>query len=299
MAAESLPSAFEDYAAEELPTPAASPGKDGRLELTFAPDSSGMTRSTHEYVEVPFHLTRGLYHDPEPGLVTRCVQTPTGGVAQGDRHRTEIVAKPGSKGHVTGQSATKVQSMDRNYAGISVDLAVEEGAYLEYLPEPLILHQGARCLQTADVTLHEGGTLLFSDIVVPGRLARGERFAYDRYRSRLRVDAPDGTPLLRDDVDLAPDDRSPESPGVLGEFAVVGTLYALGIDEPEPLTDAIHDRLAGEVPGHAGVTLAPDNRGVIVRALADRRAPVTDALRGAWAAVREAHLESEIPEARP
>ncbi|MFC6905985.1 urease accessory protein UreD [Halalkalicoccus tibetensis] len=297
MAAESLPAAFEGYAAEETSTPAASPGKDGRLELTFAPDSSGVTRSIREYVEVPFHLTRGLYHDPEPGLVTRCVQTPTGGVAQGDRHRTEIVAKPGAKAHVTGQSATKVQSMDRNYAGISVDLEVGEGAYLEHLPEPLILHEGTRCLQTADVTLHEGGTLLFTDVVVPGRLARGERFAYDRYRSRFHAEAPNGTPLLRDDIDLAPDDRSPESPGVLGEYAVVGSLYALGIDGPESLTDAIHDRLAGEA--HVGVTLAPDDRGVIVRALADRRAPVTDALRGAWAAVREANLGSEIPEARP
>lgn len=297
MAAESLPAAFEGYAAEELPTPAASPGKDGRLELTFAPDAEGTTRSIREYVEVPFHLTRGLYHDPEPGLVTRCIQTPTGGVAQGDRHRTRIEATPGAKAHVTGQSATKVQSMQRNYADISVDLEVEEGAYLEYLPEPLILHEGTRCLQTADVTLHEGGTLLFTDVVVPGRLARGERFAYDRYRSRFRVDAPDGTPLLRDDIDLAPDDRSPESPGVLGEYAVVGSLYALGVDGAELLTDAIHDGFDGGA--HAGVTLAPDDRGVIVRALADRRAPVTDALRGAWAAVREAHLESEIPEARP
>lgn len=297
MAVESVPSAFEGYAAEETTTPAGSPGKDGVLEATLAPDSSGVTRAIREYVEVPFHLTRGLYHDPEPGLVTLCAQTPTGGVAQGDRHRTRIEAREGTKAHVTGQSATKVQSMNRNYAGISVDLEIEPDAYLEYLPEPLILHEGTRCLQTTDVTLHEGGTLLFSDIVVPGRLARGERFAYDRYRSRLHIDAPNGTPLLRDDIDLAPDDRSPESPGVLGEFAVVGTFYALGIDEPEPLTDAIHEGFDGEV--HAGVTLAPDDRGVIVRALADRRAPVTDALRGAWAAVREAHLGSEIPEARP
>lgn len=297
MAAESVPAAFEGYAAEELPTPAGSPGKDGILEVTLAPDSTGVSRAIREYVEVPFHLTRGLYHDPEPGLVTLCAQTPTGGVAQGDRHRTRIEAKPGAKAHVTAQSATKVQSMERNYAGLSVDLEVEDGAYLEYLPEPLILHEGARCLQTAEVTLHEGGTLLFSDLVVPGRLARGERFAYDRYRSRLRVDSPDGTPLLYDSLDLAPDERSPESPGVLGEFAVVGSFYALGIEDAESVTDAIHDRCSGEA--HAGVTTAPDDRGVVVRALGDRRVPVAGALREAWAAVREAHLGSTIPEARP
>lgn len=297
MATESVPTAFEGYAAETLATPAGSPGKNGVLEATLASDAEGTTRAIREYVEVPFHLTRGLYHDPEPGLVTLCAQTPTGGVAQGDRHRTRIEAKSGAKAHVTAQSATKVQSMDRNYAALSVDLEVEGGAYLEYLPEPLILHEGARCLQTADVTLHEGGTLLFSDVVVPGRLARGERFAYDRYRSRLCVDAPDGTPLLRDDIDLAPDERSPESPGVLGEHAVVGSLYALGIDGTESLTDTIHDGFDGEA--HAGVTLAPDDQGVIVRALADRRAPVTDALRGAWAAVRETCLGSPVPEARP
>ncbi|WP_122088058.1 urease accessory protein UreD [Halalkalicoccus subterraneus] len=293
----SVPAAFEGYAAEELPTPAGSPGKDGVLELTLAPDAEGTTRATHEYVEVPFHLTRGLYHDPEPGLLTRCVQTPTGGVAQGDRHRTRVEAKPDAKARITAQSATKVQSMERNYADLSVDLEIEEEAYLEYLPEPLILHEGTRCLQTADVTLHEGGTLLFSDVVVPGRLARGERFAYDRYRSQLCVDAPDGTPLLQDSIDLAPDERSPQSPGVLGEFAVVGTLYALGVEEPESLTDAIHDGFDGEA--HAGVTCAPDDRGVIVRAVGDQRAPVTEALRGAWASVRGACLGSPVPEVRP
>lgn len=300
MAAESVPAAFEGYAAEETTTPAGSSGKDGVLELTLAPDAEGASRATYEYVEVPFHLTRGLYHDPEPGLVTLCVQTPTGGVAQGDRHRTRIEAKPGTKAHITAQSATKVQSMKRNYAAISVDLEIEEGAYLEYLPEPLILHEGTRCLQTADVTLHEGGTLLFSDVVVPGRLARGERFAYDRYRSRLRVDSPDGTPLLQDSLDLAPDERSPESPGMLGEFAVVGSLYALGIEDTETITDRIHDRIDDDQSAvHAGVTRSPDDRGVIVRALGDQRAPVTDALREAWAAVRTARLGSAIPEVRP
>lgn len=297
MGAESVPAAFEGYAAEETATPAGSTGKDGVLEVTLAPDSQGVTHATREYVEVPSHLTRGLYHDPEPGLVTLCAQTPTGGVAQGDRHRIRIEAKPGAKAHITAQSATKIQSMERNYAGLSVDLDVGEGAYLEYLPEPLILHEGSRCLQTAEATLHEGGTLLFSDVVVPGRLARGERFAYDRYRSRLRIDSPDGTPLLCDSLDLAPAERSPESPGVLGEFAVVGTLYALGIEGPGAIADRIHDRLAGEV--HAGVTTAPDDRGVIVRVLGERRAPVTDSLRGARAAVREACLGSAVPEVRP
>lgn len=295
--AESVPAAFEGYADEGLATPAGSPGKDGVLEATLAPDADGVTRATKEYVEVPFHLTRGLYHDTEPGLVTLCAQTPTGGVAQGDRHHTRVETRAGAKAHITGQSATKVQSMERNYAAISVDLAVEEGAYLEYLPKPLILHEGARCLQTTDVTLHEGGTLLLSDVVVPGRLARGERFAYDRYHSRLRVDAPNGTSLLYDTLDLAPGERSPESPGTLGEYAVVGTLYALGITDPGTVADSIHDRFNGEA--HAGVTRAPDDQGVIVRALADRRAPVTDALRGAWATVREAELGSAIPEARP
>lgn len=254
MAVGSVPPKFEDYAAEKIATPAGSPGKNGVLEATLAPDSDGVTRPIREYVEVPFHLTRGLYYDPEPGLCTLCTQTPTGGVAQGDRHRTRIEAQPGAKAHVTEQSATKVQSMDANYAALSIELEIEAGAYFEYLPKPVILHEGARCLQTTEVTLHEGGTLLFSDVVVPGRLARGERFAYDRYRSRLRVNNSTGRPALQDSLDLAPDERSPAAPGVLGEYAVVGSFYALGIEDCEGLSDRIHDRLA-DAPAHAGVTL--------------------------------------------
>jgi urease accessory protein len=187
--------------------------------------------------------------------------------------------------------------MDANYAALSVGLGIESGAYLEYLPEPLILHEDARCLQTTEVTLHEGGTLLFSDVVVPGRLARGERFAYDRYRSRLRVNDSDGTPVLQDSLDLVPDERSPESPGVLSENAVVGSFYALGIEDCEGLSDRIHERLT-DATAHAGVTLAPDNRGVVVRVLGDRRAPVTNAIHEAWAATRKVCLGTSLPEAR-
>lgn len=305
MAAEPVPPTFERYDAEEIATPAGSPGKNGVLELTLAPDSNGVTRPVREYVEVPFHLTRRLSHDPEPGLCTLCVQTPTGGVAQGDRHHTRIEAKNGTKAHVTAQSATKVQSMDANYAALSVDLEIESGAYLEYLPEPMILHEDTRCLQTTEVTLHDGGTFLFSDIVVPGRLARGERFAYDRYRSRFRVTDSTGRPVLQDCLDLAPNERSPETPGVFGAYAVVGSFYALEIEDCKELSDRIHHRLtdatgpAGNPTAHAGVTHAPDDRGVIVRVLGDRRAPVTGVIREAWAATRTACLGTALPEVRP
>jgi hypothetical protein len=112
-----VPESFRRYGEESLPqAPAFGPGKDGVLEATLAREPGGETRLLSEYVKVPYHLTGTLDNDPAPGMTTLCVQEPTGGVAQGDRHVLDIDAGERARGHVTTQSATKVHSMRANYA---------------------------------------------------------------------------------------------------------------------------------------------------------------------------------------
>lgn len=296
-----LPPAFEPYAAEEVPqAPPGAPGKDGRLELVFAPAEGG-TRVVRDFARVPFHLSGSLDHDAEcPDCATVYVQNPTGGLAQGDRHCARIEAKPGAVAHVTTGSATKVLSMNRNYARSTVDLGVGAGAHLEYLPEQSILHADSRLYQRVRVDLAAEATAIVGEIAVPGRLARGEAFDFERYYSRTTVSGPDGL-LAEDTTHLRPGGSDPRRPGVLGEHSVYGTLYVLAgpgadVDAGE-LSDRLHERVSAG-PGRAGASTLPAGAGAVVRALGDRADAVRAALHAGWDEARSELLGAGAPARR-
>jgi len=304
--------AFADYLDEPVPQAAVgSPGKSGRLELRFGADADGDTNLTRDFARVPFHVSGTLGHDPHPDAETVYVQSPTGGVAQGDRHSIEISVGPDAVAHVSTQSATKVLSMECNCAIADVSLSVESGGHLDYVPAPAILHADARYCQDLTVDLAAGASAVVGDVVVPGRLAREERFEFERYAARCRV-RQEGTLAVDDATHLHPADADPTAPGVLGEFAVYGTLYVLAPDaDAADLSDRLHERASDATPPpgsgdggpddaavRAGATALPNGAGVAVRALGHRAGPVMETLHAAWSAGREELLGVGAPDAR-
>jgi len=288
---------FEGYAAESVPQAAVGvPGKDGVLELQFAPTDGG-TALVHDYATVPFHISGSLGHDPHPEAETVFIQSPTGGVAQGDRHDIEIDVEAGGVAHVSTQSSTKVQSMNRNYAAADATLSVGENAHLDYVPEPTILHADSRYFQDLRLELDARATAVLGDIVVPGRPARGERFEFERYLSRVRCSGSDGL-LFEDATHLTPADANPTAAGVLGEFTVYGTLFVVAPDrDTDGLSDQLHEAVAdGEA--RAGATALPNGAGVAVRALGDRAETVEAALHAAWDEARRELLDAPVPAGR-
>lgn len=305
-----LPPAFAEYASEQLDQiPAGTVGKDGVLEARFAGGPSG-TRMLRDYSRVPFHHTGPLGHDRCEGMASLCVQTPTGGVAQGDRHRLSIEAEDGALASVTGQGATKVHSMHANFAHLGVELTATDGSYLEYVPDPTILNQDSRCLQTIDVTVDADSTVVFTDILVPDGLSDHEPFSFERFHSRVTATS-DGRRLLTDTVVLDPETQNPRTPGVFGEFGVVGTLYVISpAEDAEALSDAVHERLesersASERPSDgpegdilAGTSTLVDDAGIAVRVLGDRSTDVTATIGEVWDALRRELLDAPAPDLR-
>ena len=290
--------AFEGYASEPLPQAAVgAPGKDGVLELQFAGTGSG-TKLVRDYATVPFHISGTLGHDPHPEAETVFVQSPTGGIAQGDRHDIEVDVGSDAIAHISTQSSTKVQEMNGNYAAAETKLSVERGGHLDYVPEPTILHADSRFLQEMRVELKREATAVLSDIVVPGRLARGERFEFERYLSSVSVSGPDGL-LFEDATHLTPAETDPDAPGVLGEFTVYGTLFVVAPDRDGAgaLSDTLHEAVA-DCEARAGATALPNDAGVAVRALGDRAETVQAALHAAWSEARETLIGAPAPSGR-
>lgn len=236
----SPPPGFESYAEEgSAGVAAGSPGKDGLLQAEFA-RSGDRTRLTRQYTRVPYHLGRELDYD-DPFAAVR-IQSPTAGIGQDDRLRLELTAGPDSRAHVSGASSTKVFGMDHGFGQSEIQVRAESGAYVELFPEPTILHAGSRFHQPVELSAAADGTVVYADIVVPGRLARGEVFEFDHYVNAVDGVDPDGL-AFRDAVDVTGDDDL-TGPGVFGPYSVLGTLYVLAPDaDAEALSDRLHERV--------------------------------------------------------
>jgi len=292
----SIPPAFVDYGEQPLrQAPAFGHGKNGVFEATLAREPGGETRLLEELTKVPYHLTGTLDVDPAPGMTTLCLQEPTGGVAQGDRHSIDVRAREHARGHVTTQSATKVHSMDANYAHLSASLAAEEDAHLEYFPGATILNERARCLQTITVDLHPESVVLVTDVLSPDGLTDHDPFEFDHYLSRIEARC-DGDLVCLDTVDLQPTAGRPTDPATMGEYTTPGTLYAFtpALD-CGALAGTVYDavRSAGETA--AGVSALPEGAGLSVRVLGHGTDAVEETIRAAWSVLRRETLDSEIP----
>ncbi|HET9043449.1 MAG TPA: urease accessory protein UreD, partial [Burkholderiales bacterium] len=178
----------------------------------------------------PYLAQRALYPEPAmPDLAWLFMITTSGCVLQGDRLALEVTLAPGARAHVTTQSATKVHSMDANCAVQTQSLALGEGAYLEFLPEPLIPHRRARFLSDTRISIAPTATLLYSEIVQPGRKHHhpDECFGATLLSLALGAERPDGRTLFTEKLVIDPARRALRQTGVMGPFDVFGNVILL------------------------------------------------------------------------
>lgn len=271
---------------------------DGLLELRLA-RAGGRTYVAGRRQRFPLRFTVPLYLDPHaPGLAYLYAQNPTGGVFAGDRLVTAVTAEAGAQAHLTTQSATKVYRMETGEARQQLTVRLAEGSYVENLPDQLIPQAGSVLHQRTDVDVGRDAVYLGTELLAPGRIARDERFAYDRLTTRTEVTRA-GEPLCVDAMELAPRRRDPRTPGVLGDGGYLASLLAVA---PESDVDALAERLERLLAGDATVTGAagvlPGGAGAYARLVA----PVGGAARAALArlvsAAREMTLGHPLPEVR-
>ncbi len=135
-----------------------------------------------------------------------------GGLVDGDAIELELSIGPGATAYLGTQAETKVYRAAGG-AGASQRLraAVGAGGLLALLPDPVSPYAGSRFEQVQAFELAPGASLVFLDAFTAGRAARGERWAFSRYRARnevrlggalaladgVRLEAGEGPPLER------------------------------------------------------------------------------------------------------
>jgi urease accessory protein len=102
---------------------------------------------------------------------------------------------------------------------------------LEYLPDQLIPFAGARFEQSARVELKHGASVIWWDIVSPGREASGEVFRYESLACAFELIAC-GEPVATDRWTIAPLVSKLDSPARLGPFRHFASCYVCRAGEP-------------------------------------------------------------------
>ncbi len=129
-----------------------------------------------------------------------------GGIVGGDAIDLTIDVAPSARVLLTTQSSTKVFRSLRP-ASHAVRARVDRGALLAVVPDPVVCFRGADYRQVQRYALHAGADLVHVDWLTSGRHARGERWAFERYASRLEVER-DGERLVHDGLELTTADGS-------------------------------------------------------------------------------------------
>ena len=249
----------------------------------------------------PYMAQRALYPDPAmPDQAWLFVITTSGCVLQGDRLELEIELAPHARAHVTTQSATKIHSMDANYAVQTQSTVLADGAYLEFLPEPLIPHRRARYLSETRITIAPTATLLLAEIVQSGRKHHHpeESFGATLLSLSLEASRPDGRRLFSEKLVIEPARRPVRQTGVMGSFEVFGNVVLL---TPKEHADRIHARVEADVKLWDGVafgaSMLPNDAGLIFKVLGHETLQVKAKVREFWGIAREEITGTSAPPA--
>ncbi|WP_242393910.1 urease accessory protein UreD [Anaeromyxobacter oryzisoli] len=188
-----------------------------------------------------------------------------GGLVAGDDVSLDVAVGAGSTALLSTQAGTKVYRSRGAVSSQRLTARIASNGVLAVLPQPVSCFAGARFHQDQRFALAPGASLLWLDALVAGRVARGERWAFDAYRARVEI-AIAGRTVLADALRLVPGE-GPPVPRRLEGVDFLATVVALG-PAVAPHAAALRDALAaapadGDAPVLAAASPLAD--GVLLR----------------------------------
>jgi urease accessory protein len=245
-------------------------GKRGVLVLKLAGDkATGRTVVREQYSQVPLFAQKPMYlEDLLPSMAYMYVISPSGGVLQGDTYRMDVSLSDGAQAHLTTQGATRIYKMEEGFATQEISIVAESGCYLEYMPDQIIPYAGSRFYQKTAIRAHEGATVVYSEIITPGRVASGERFDYDVCYLKIQGCDLQGILKFADSSVLEPKKLSATAPGAL-EQDVVASVYVMAPSGLVPELSRLANAALADMQVRGGASVMPHNCGIVARMLGD------------------------------
>lgn len=279
------------------------PGKSGYLYLGFELDNRGKSILRNLDRRVPLIVQQELYFDEEmPEMPCVYILSSGGPNIDGDRYEQNFTVRKDAYAFISTGAATKLAEMKYNYSGLVQNIVLEENAYLEFLPEPVIPCRHTRFISDTKLQVHPSATVFYSEIFMGGRkyYNEGELFQYDILSVCTHGERPEGQQLFREKFVIRPGKYSPRMIGVMDKYDVFAnvivmtpTAHAENIYKNTPAFIDRKRRVA------AGITHLPNNAGLLYKVLGMEPGPVKKLVREFCSTVRMEVKGRPVPEEFP
>ena len=190
----------------------------GRLRLHFAYEAQSRQTVLHVCEqEPPLRVVHAFAQ--QDGSTLLHVHNLSGGVLGGDQFTLEVELAPSARVQLTTTGATRLyrSRSDALMAYQESTIRVGVGGLLEYVPDQLIPFAGSRYRQVTRIELEQDAGVFWWETIAPGRLARGECFAFDLLQIEMTICAA-GLPIASERLRLQPQQTPLNSLVRLGAF---------------------------------------------------------------------------------
>jgi len=292
-----IPAIFSEYDKKIEQLDVGKSGKVGLLRLKFEENSDkNKTVITDQYSQVPLYTQKALYYDENlPNMAHLFIMSPSGGILQGDRYRMDISLANNAVSHITTQGATRIYKMNSNYATQLININIGKDCYLEFIPDQIIPFRNSRYYQKVSLNVDPSATLIYSEIIVPGRVAMGELFSYDLCYLKTIGQNIEKNIKFVDNCMLKPKNQNMNTLGMFGNHTVLASVYILTKNENALiLNKKINSIIKNNDEVSGGSTILPNNSGLVVRLMCNSSEIIKTEIYDIVRIVRKEILDAEF-----
>ena len=172
----------------------------GRVDAVFEHSGDGLTRlaSLEESGGYRMRLAR---RRREARSCEAAIINTGGGMAGGDRLSISVEAGARANVVISAPAAERIYRSSGPDTVIGIDLRLDAGARLAWLPQETIPFRGARLARRLDVDMDKSATLIIAETTIFGRIAMGETPGRGLFADRWRIKR-DGRLMHAEDMRL-------------------------------------------------------------------------------------------------
>lgn len=245
------------------------------LELNLKCDRHNQTICTHQYTAYPLRLSTVFRLDgANTNRAYLYTMNTSPGLLAKDELKIFLQLENNTSLYLTDQAATKVHPMPIKQTQATVDYQIElrSQASLELVPEPVILYSDAALTQNILIKLDCTAQLFLSEIILPGRLARGEYYQFRYYFNRLKVTDLTGELLFSDAIRLEGRSNLFKDNHLFVPLPIMGNAIAVYPDlDLKLLSKELEEIQITNFPNlMVATSILPRDCGLIIRAFANK-----------------------------
>lgn len=294
-----IPNEVQKYDSEIKQLEVGKSGKVGILEIELK-QGNNKTTITKQFSQVPLQIQRAVYPEESiPEMAYLYIISPSGGILQGDRYKIDVTLKNNAISHITTQGATRIYSMNSNFASQITNITVDDNCYLEYIPDQIIPYQNSRYYQKVNLNIHDKATMIYSEVLTPGRMAMNEYFDYDVCYLRTYCKNQEEKFRCLENMKIEPKNQNLNSDGILGKNKIVGTVYILTKkDHITELENMINTNLEKLEAVSIGTSILPNESGIIVKIIGNNTGDIFEIIYSVLKITRKKILGAEFSKIR-